>query len=125
MWCPCFPTTGDRSIPGWTPDRQGPPWPGDDDNYLVENAFSPDHKVRVDKAGLMVMKEAVLAVLPAEAPGKTPAELRQAIIPTLSQEYFPGAEKAGWWMEGVQLDLEFRGHIAHGSTRPVRLYRLS
>ena len=93
--------------------------------YLMENAVSPDHKVRVDAAKFFAMKAAVLAALPAEAPGITPAELREAIRPILSQEHFPGGEKAGWWMKGVQLDLEFKGEIARGSTKPVKLYRLS
>ncbi|KQX42445.1 hypothetical protein ASD04_00280 [Devosia sp. Root436] len=94
------------------------------EKYLMENAVSPDHKVRVDKARFMAMKEAVLAVLPPEAPGITPAELREAIRPILSQEHFPGGEKAGWWMKGVQLDLEFKGIIARGSAKPVKLYKV-
>jgi hypothetical protein len=95
------------------------------EKYLMENAVSPDHKVSVDAAKFLAMKEAVLAVLPAEAPGITPAELREKIAPILSQEHFPGGEKAGWWMKGVQLDLEFKGLIARGGTKPVRLYRVA
>lgn len=94
------------------------------EKYLMENAVSPDHKVRVDKARFMAMQDAVLAALPTEAPGITPAELRQRIAPILSQHHFPGGEKAGWWMKGVQLDLEFKGIIARGSTKPVKLYKL-
>ena len=95
----------------------------DGEKYLMENAVSPDHKVRVDKARFMAMKDAVLAVLPSEAPGITPAELRERIAPILSQEHFPGGEKAGWWMKGVQLDLEYKGLIARGSTKPVKVYK--
>ena len=95
----------------------------DGEKYLMENAVSPDHKVRVDTARFMAMKEAVLAVLPSEAPGITPAELRERIAPILSQEHFPGGEKAGWWMKGVQLDLEYKGLIARGSTKPVKIYK--
>lgn len=91
----------------------------------MENAVSPDHKVRVDAKKFFAMKEAVLAVLPSEAPGITPAELRERVGPILSQEHFPGGEKAGWWMKGVQLDLEFKGLIARGSTKPVRIYRVA
>lgn len=93
------------------------------EKYLMENALSPDHKVRVDAQKFFAMKEAVLAALPAEAPGITPAELRERIVPILSQEHFPGGERAGWWMKGVQLDLEFKGLIARGSTKPVKIYR--
>ena len=95
----------------------------DDAKYLMENAVSPDHKVRVDAAKFMAMRDAVLAVLPSEAPGITPAELRERIAPILSQTQFPGGEKAGWWMKGVQLDLEFKGVIAR-SSKPVRLYKI-
>lgn len=95
------------------------------EKYLMENAVSPDHKVRVDKARFIAMREAVLAVLPDEAPGMTPTELRERITPILSQEHFPGGEKAGWWMKGVQLDLEFKGIIARGSTKPVKLYKVT
>jgi hypothetical protein len=94
------------------------------EKYLMENAVSPDHKVRVDKARFMAMRDAVLSVLPSEAPGITPAELRQAIVPILSPEHFPGGEKAGWWMKGVQLDLEFKGVIVRASNKPVRLYKI-
>jgi len=95
------------------------------EKYLMENAVSPDHKVQVDAAKFLAMKDAVLACLPTEAPGITPAELRQRVAPILSQEHFPGGAKAGWWMKGVQLDLEFKGQIARGGTRPVRLYRVA
>ena len=96
----------------------------DGDKYLMENAVSPEHKVRVDAAKFMAMKEAVLAVLPSDPPGISPAELREKIAPILSQEHFPGGEKAGWWMKGVQLDLEFKGIIARGSTKPVKIYKV-
>jgi hypothetical protein len=94
------------------------------DKYIMENAVSPGHKVRVDARKFFAMREAVLAVLPDEPPGITPAELRQLVLPILSQEHFPGGEKAGWWMKGVQLDLEFKGVVARGGTRPVRIFRV-
>lgn len=95
------------------------------EKYLMENVVSPSHKVRVDADKFFAMKAAVLAALPTEAPGITPAELRQKIAPILSQEHFPGGEKAGWWMKGVQLDLEFKGLVARGGTKPVRIYRVA
>ncbi|MET3926230.1 hypothetical protein [Devosia sp. 2618] len=96
----------------------------DGEKYVMENVVSPGHTTRVDAAKFMAMKAAVLAVLPSEAPGITPAELRERITPILSQEHFPGGEKAGWWMKGVQLDLEAKGTIARGSPKPVKLYKL-
>ena len=94
------------------------------EKYLMENVVSPGHTTRVDKAKFDAMKTAVLAVLPNAAPGITPADLRQRIAPILSQDHFPDGEKAGWWMKGVQLDLEAKGIIARGSKKPVMLYRL-
>lgn len=94
------------------------------EKYLMENAVSPGHTTWVDKDKFDDMKAAVLKVLPAEAPGMTPAELREAIAPHISQAFWPNGEKAGWWMKGVQLDLEAKGMIARGSTKPVKLYRL-
>ncbi|KKC31722.1 hypothetical protein WH91_17910 [Devosia psychrophila] len=65
------------------------------EKYVMKNGVSPDHKVKVDAQKFFAMKEAVLASLPDEAPGITPAKLRKCIVPILSQEHFPGSEKAG------------------------------
>lgn len=90
----------------------------------IENIVSPGSKYRVDAAKYDAMRQAVLAVLPGELPGLTVAELRSAIAPALSQQYFPGGAKAGWWMKAVQLDLEAKGVIKRGPKSPVRLHRV-
>ena len=47
-----------------------------------------------------------LHALPGKAPGLTVAAAREALLPHLSQDLFPGGDKAGWWLKAVQLDLE-------------------
>jgi hypothetical protein len=97
--------------------------PETDDKIDVENFTSPNHKYRVNKAKYMAMREALMAVLPSGPPGLTVAEAKAALLPNLSQEQFPGGEKAGWWLKCVQLDLEAKGVIARGPKGPVRLFR--
>ena len=70
----------------------------------VLNVTSPQHVTRVDAAKFNAVKQAVMQVLPAEAPGMTPAELIAAVKPLLPQDIFPGGAKAGWWVKCVQLD---------------------
>ena len=87
----------------------------------VRNVTSPDHVYRVDESKYNAMKDAMMAVLPDAAPGMTPAEIKQAILPILSQELFPGGDKAGWWIKCVQLDLEAKS-VLERTDKPVRLY---
>ena len=87
----------------------------------VRNINSPDHITRVDKAKYEAMRDAVLKVIPSEAPGMTPAEIIAAVKPLLPEDLFPGGEKAGWWVKCVQLDLEFKGVIVRADKPPVRL----
>lgn len=89
----------------------------------VENFTSPGHKTRVDAAKYTAMRDAMLAVMPASAPGMTPAEIIAAVKPSLPGPLFPGGEKAGWWMKCVQLDLEAKRVIRRGDKPPVRLWR--
>lgn len=88
----------------------------------IRNIISPGHVVRVDKAKYTAMRDALLQVLPAATPGLTVAEAKAALLPMLSQELFPGGEKAGWWVKCVQLDLEAKKLVAR-TPSPVRLYR--
>jgi hypothetical protein len=97
--------------------------PEADDKIDVENVTSPNHKYRVNRAKYMAMREALMAVLPADPPGLTVAEAKSALLPRLSAEHFPGGEKAGWWLKCVQLDLEAKSVIARGPKSPVRLFR--
>lgn len=78
---------------------------------------------RVNRAKFEDMDRALMAVLPAEAPGLTVAEAKAALLPKLDPELFPGGDKAGWWIKAVQLDHEARGTIRRAKGSPVRLYR--
>lgn len=90
----------------------------------MENPNSPDRPVRVDADKYHAMRDAMLAVLPATVPGLTVAEVKARLLPLLPETLFPGGAKAGWWLKGVQLDLEAKGVIAREQTKPLRLHRL-
>jgi hypothetical protein len=94
-----------------------------DEKTEIESITSPHRTERVNKAKYMAMREAFLPVLPTETPGMTVADVKAALLPNLSQELFPGGEKAGWWLKAVQLDLEAKGVIKRGGKGPVRLFR--
>lgn len=94
-----------------------------DEKIEIESITSPHHVQRVDKARFMAMRDALLPVLPFEAPGMSVAEAKAALLPNLSQELFPGGEKAGWWLKAVQLDLEAKGVIERSGKGPVRLFK--
>jgi len=94
------------------------------EKIAIQNVASPNHVQRVDKAKYTAMREALLSVLPATAPGMTVADAKSALLKELSQEHFPGGAKAGWWLKAVQLDLEAKGIIARGPKSPVRLFRV-
>jgi len=89
----------------------------------IRNIVSPNHVVRVDKAKYTAMRDALLEVLPATMPGLTVAETKAAVLPILSEELFPGGDKAGWWLKAAQLDLEAQGIIRREATKPLRLHR--
>lgn len=94
-----------------------------DEKIEIESITSPHHVQRVNKAKFMAMRDALLLVLPSERPGMSVAEAKAALLPNLSQELFPGGEKAGWWLKAVQLDLEAKGEIERSGRGPVRLFR--
>lgn len=94
-----------------------------DDRIEIRNAVSPGHVQRVDRRKYEAMRDALLQVLPAQAPGLTVAEAKAALLPLLPQDLFPGGEKAGWWLKAAQLDLEARGKIEREATKPLRLHR--
>ena len=91
----------------------------------IESITAPGRTERVNLAKYMAMREAFLPVLPTEAPGLTVADAKAALLPNLSQDLFPGGEKAGWWLKAVQLDLEAKGVIKRGGKGPVRLFKKS
>lgn len=84
------------------------------------NVVSPGHVVRVDADKYGAMKDAYLKALPRKSPGLTGAEIRERVLPLLPENLFPGGAKAGWWMKGVQLDLEARHIIARENGKPLR-----
>ena len=95
------------------------------DKIAIENVLRPGSRpMNVDAAKYSAMKEAMLASLPTSAPGLTVADLKQRILPLLPQYLFPGGEKAGWWLKGVQLDLEAKRLVAREESKPLRLHRL-
>lgn len=98
--------------------------PDPTERIQVRNVNAPQHVTHVDRAKYLAMRAALLAVLPATAPGMTPAEAQIALLPHLDPDLFPGGAKAGWWMKCVQLDLEFNGIIARAPKPPVRLFLL-
>jgi hypothetical protein len=91
------------------------------DRVVMENIMSPHHVVRVDAAKYHAMRDAILAVLPSSTPGLTVAEAKAQLLPLLPDTLFPGGAKAGWWLKGVQLDLEAKGLIVREDTKPLRL----
>jgi hypothetical protein len=83
----------------------------------------PGYTFQVDAAKYAAKKKALLAALPAGPPGITQAEVRQAVLPHLPDDLFPGGAKAEWWSKVVQLDLEAKGVIDREATKPLRWYR--
>lgn len=95
----------------------------DNDKIGIESITSPGREVRVDRAKYQAMRAALLAVLPQGAPGLSVAEAKQALLPHLPEELFPGGAKAGWWLKAAQLDLEAKGLIERETGKPLRLHR--
>ncbi|WP_077960209.1 DUF6958 family protein [Ensifer adhaerens] len=89
----------------------------------IENFTSPGHVYRVDRVKYEAMRKALLAVLPAAAPGLTVAEAKERLLPLLPQDLFPEGAKAGWWLKAAQLDLEAKGTIEREASKPLRLHR--
>ena len=79
--------------------------------------------MRLDRAKFEAMRDALLSVLPENAPGITVAEAKKRLLERLPQAQFPNGEKAGWWLKAVQLDQEARGFIKRATGSPVRLYK--
>ena len=90
------------------------------DRVTVENVNVPGYTTLVDGRMYRAMRQALLAALPASAPGLTQAEMREAVIPLLPPDLFPGGAKAGWWAKSVQLDLEAKGVLVREPGKPLR-----
>lgn len=93
------------------------------DKIDIENVGQPGKTYRVDAVKFVAVRSAVLDVLPDTAPGMTVADVIASVKPKLSQDLFPGGDKAGWWVKAVQLDLEAKKVIAR-TPSPVRLYKV-
>lgn len=93
------------------------------ETIAIENVNHPGKTEIVDAAKYQAMRAALMAVLPAAAPGLTPAEAKAALLPALPEALFPAGATAGWWLKAVQLDLEAKGVIARAPRSPVRLFR--
>jgi hypothetical protein len=100
--------------------KDAAPKPG---RVRIENVNHPGSSTNVDAGLYNAMREALLAVLPAAAPGMTESQMRQAVLPKLPEELFPGGARAGWWSKAVQLDLEAKGMIDREPSRPLRWHR--
>lgn len=90
------------------------------DRVAIENVNHPGSTTTVDAGKYHAMRAALLEVLPAEAPGLTQAEMRDAVVAHLPESLFPGGATAGWWAKAVQLDLEAKGVIAREKAKPLR-----
>jgi hypothetical protein len=91
----------------------------------VENVNVPGYTHNVDATYYQAMREALLKVLPASAPGLTQDEMRRAVVPHLPQDLFPNGEKAGWWAKAVQLDLEAKHKLVREESKPLRWHKIS
>jgi hypothetical protein len=101
-------------------ERDGSQRPG---RVTIENVNHPGTSSTVDAGMYHAMRAALLEVLPAGMPGLTEAEMRDAIVPHLPDDLFPGGAKAGWWAKSVQLDLEAKGVISREPSKPLRWHR--
>lgn len=93
------------------------------DRVRIENINHPGSSTTVDAGTYNAMRTALLKVLPETVPGLTESQMRQAVVPELPEDVFPGGERVGWWAKAVQLDLEAKGLIARETSRPLRWHR--
>jgi hypothetical protein len=95
-----------------------------EERIVVENVNVPGRTTRVNAAMYHAMRRAMLKVLPSKEPGLTQAEIREAVIPHLPEDLYPGGAKAGWWAKTAQLDLEAKGIVVREATKPLRWHRV-
>ena len=84
----------------------------------VENVNHPGKVYRLDAENYAIARAAILGFLPASGPGLTQAEMLAAMKAALATDH-PDM-KAGWWMKGVQLDLEAKGLVIRHAGKPLR-----
>jgi uncharacterized protein YdhG (YjbR/CyaY superfamily) len=93
------------------------------ERVALESIVHPGKTKIVDAGMYFAMRDALLEILPAQAPGLTREEILEAVPARLPAELYPGGAKVGWWSKAVQLDLEAKGVIARESSRPLRWHR--
>lgn len=93
------------------------------DKIEIFNINTPGKSTFVQRKFYEEMRRAVLKMLPSDSPGMTQAEMMSGIPAFLSEKIFPGAEKSGWWLKGVQLDLEARNMIVRVPGKPIRWHK--
>lgn len=86
----------------------------------VENINRPGRTTRADAKKYRAMKAALLAALEGVPEGLTQHEMREAVVPHLPEDLFPGGEKRGWWAKTVQLDLEAKKVMVRDGGKPLR-----
>lgn len=83
------------------------------DTAEMFDALHPDpnkQSTRVNAVRYRLMRDALLAVIPAEAPGVAFAELPALVRPLLAGSAF-GDASVMWHVTTVKLDLEARGRV--------------
>ena len=85
------------------------------DRIAIESIVHPGKTKDVDAGMYRAMRDAMLQVLPAAAPGLTREEILEAVPAHLPDDLYPEGAKAGWWSKAVQLDLEAKGVIVRES----------
>lgn len=90
---------------------------------IVENVNLAGYTQVVDAKMYEAMKQAILKVLPAEKPGLTQMEIRNAVIAHLPKELYPNGAKSDWWSKLVQLDLEAKDQLVRERSKPLRWHR--
>lgn len=96
-----------------------------EDRITVENVNVPGYTTRVGAAMYEAMRRAMWKVLPVGPPGLTQSEIREAVLPHLPEDLYPGGAKAGWWAKTVQLDQEAKGTLVREQTKPLRWHRIT
>jgi hypothetical protein len=90
----------------------------------VSTPNKPGSSWRVDAIKYEAMRKSMMKVLPRKAPGLTQAEMWGALTKAAPRSLFPTRGKVGWWMKGVQLDLETKKVIVREKTKPLRWHRV-
>jgi len=96
-----------------------------DEKVTVENVNVPGYTSRVSKVMYDAMQQAMWKVLPLESPGMTQNEIREAVVPHLPEDLFPGGAKVGWWAKTVQLDQEAKKNLVREGGKPLRWHRVA